>query len=376
MVNILDSVLNKEILLSIIRFGAGFALVLGIGSWIRAKKQIDYLTSSILILTAIFQFVDEFSLSMISQTWLRKSLFLIDIVALAASGTLVFLISTMSFKKYSKLPLIYYSNLLGPFILSLPIITFYEQEGSKELEFFLFAADLYVFVYFVIAIANVFIDKKYDSPTVNFRKILTFVILISLCIPLEILGIMFENKSLILLSSVHTTFTVIFYYFLTLIHPNLLDFFSLESGKNFVKRSLLHDVDITALEKKLVHIIKEERIYLDEDIRLPDVSEELGISVHQLSFFLNNHLGMNFNNYINRFRVEEAKSMLINDPSRSVVSVGIAVGFNSNSSFYKAFLKETGMSPKQFRETQTKVIHFQSSPSPTTDVPSETKLYL
>ncbi|WP_036036928.1 AraC family transcriptional regulator [Leptospira mayottensis] len=372
--NILDSMLNKEILLSLIRFGAGFALVLGIGSWIRAKKQIDYLISSVLILTAIFQFVDEFSLNMISQTWLRKSLFLIDIVALAASGTLVFLISTMSFKKYSKLPLIYYSNLLGPFILSLPILTFYEQEGSKELQFFLFAADLYVFVYFVIAIANVFIDKKYESSTVNFRKILILVVLISLCIPLEILGIMFENKSLILLSSVHTTFTVIFYYFLTLIHPNLLDFFFLEPGKNFVKRSLLHDVDINALEKKLVHIIKEERIYLDEDIRLPDVSEELGISVHQLSFFLNNHLGMNFNNYINRFRVEEAKSMLINDPSRSVVSVGIAVGFNSNSSFYKAFLKETGMSPKQFRETQTKVIHFQSSP--TTDVPSETKLYL
>ncbi|AXR62602.1 AraC family transcriptional regulator [Leptospira mayottensis] len=374
MMNILDSMLNKEILLSLIRFGAGFALVLGIGSWIRAKKQIDYLISSVLILTAIFQFVDEFSLNMISQTWLRKSLFLIDIVALAASGTLVFLISTMSFKKYSKLPLIYYSNLLGPFILSLPILTFYEQEGSKELQFFLFAADLYVFVYFVIAIANVFIDKKYESSTVNFRKILILVVLISLCIPLEILGIMFENKSLILLSSVHTTFTVIFYYFLTLIHPNLLDFFFLEPGKNFVKRSLLHDVDINALEKKLVHIIKEERIYLDEDIRLPDVSEELGISVHQLSFFLNNHLGMNFNNYINRFRVEEAKSMLINDPSRSVVSVGIAVGFNSNSSFYKAFLKETGMSPKQFRETQTKVIHFQSSP--TTDVPSETKLYL
>ncbi|WP_061206394.1 AraC family transcriptional regulator [Leptospira santarosai] len=374
MVNILDSILNKDILLSLIRFGAGFALVLGIGSWIRAKKQIDYLVSSALILTAIFQFVDEFSLSMVSSTWLRKSLFLIDIVALAASGTLVFLISTMSFKKYSKLPLIYYSNLLGPFILSLPIITFYEQEGSKELEFFLFAADLYVFVYFIIAIANIFIDKKHEFPTVSFRKILTLVILISLCIPLEIIGIVFENKSLILLSSVHTTFTLIFYYFLTLIHPNLLDFLSIEPGKNLVKRSLLHDVDINALEKKLVHIIKEERIYLDEDIRLPDVSEELGISVHQLSFFLNNHLGMNFNNYINRFRVEEAKSMLINDPSRSVVSVGIAVGFNSNSSFYKAFLKETGMSPKQFRETQTKVIHFQSSP--TADVPSETKLYL
>ncbi|EMS83825.1 AraC family transcriptional regulator [Leptospira noguchii] len=359
--NILDSILNQEILLSLIRFGAGFALVLGIGNWIRARKQIDYLVSSVLILTAIFQFIDESMLNMIPQTWLRKLLFLIDIVALAASGTLIFLISTMSFKRYSKLPLIYYWNLIGPLILSLPIATFYEQHGNKELEFFLFAADLYVFVYFVIAVANIFIDKKYESSTMSFKTILSLVILISLCIPLEILGIVFENKSLILLSSVHTTFTVIFYYFLTLIRPNLLDIISSESGKNFVKRSLLHDVDINALEKRLIHIIKEERIYLDEDIRLPDVSEELGISVHQLSFFLNNHLGMNFNNYINQFRVEEAKSMLINDPSRSVVSVGIAVGFNSNSSFYKAFLKETGMSPKQFRETQTKVIHFQSS---------------
>ncbi|EPE84998.1 DNA-binding helix-turn-helix protein [Leptospira noguchii str. 1993005606] len=361
MMNILDSILNQEILLSLIRFGAGFALVLGIGNWIRAGKQIDYLVSSVLILTAIFQFIDESTLNMIPQTWLRKLLFLIDIVALAASGTLIFLISTMSFKRYSKLPLIYYWNLIGPLILSLPIATFYEQHGNKELEFFLFAADLYVFVYFVIAVANIFIDKKYESSTMSFKTILSLVILISLCIPLEILGIVFENKSLILLSSVHTTFTVIFYYFLTLIRPNLLDIISSESGKNFVKRSLLHDVDINALEKRLIHIIKEERIYLDEDIRLPDVSEELGISVHQLSFFLNNHLGMNFNNYINQFRVEEAKSMLINDPSRSVVSVGIAVGFNSNSSFYKAFLKETGMSPKQFRETQTKVIHFQSS---------------
>ncbi|RHX90184.1 AraC family transcriptional regulator [Leptospira yasudae] len=363
MVNILDSMLNEEILLSLIRFGAGFALVLGIGSWIRASRQIDYLVSTVLVLTAIFQFVDESSLSWITLPWLRKFLFLIDIIALAASGTIVFLISTMIFKKFSTLPLIYYWNLLGPFILALPIATFYEQQGTKELEFFLFAADLYVFVYFVIAVANVFIDKKYESSSFSFRTILTLVILISLCIPLEILGIVFENKILVLLSSVHTTFAVVFYYFLTLVYPNLLDFLTIEPGKNLVKRSLLHDVDINALEEKLAHIIKEERIYLDEDIRLPDVSEELGISVHQLSFFLNNHLGINFNNYINRFRVEEAKLMLLNDPARSVVSVGIAVGFNSNSSFYKAFLKETGMSPKQFRETQPKVIHFQSSPA-------------
>ncbi|AOP36343.1 AraC family transcriptional regulator [Leptospira tipperaryensis] len=362
MVNIsLDFILNETFLISLIRFGAGFALILGVGNWIRAKKQIDYLISYVLILTAIFQAIDEDSLLLVSHLWLSKLLFLIDILALAASGTFVFLISSMIFRKYAELPLFYYWNFLGPFLLAIPIATFYEQPESKELEFFLFMTDLYVLAYFAIAIVNVWKDKDYLLSKANFRIILLLVMIISLCIPLEIAGILLENKSLILLSSVHTTFVLIFYYFMTLRFPKMMDFSDLESNKNFVKRSLLHDIDIHALEERLAHIVKEERIYLDEDIRLPDLSEELGVSVHQLSFFLNNHLGINFNNYINRFRVEEAKTMLINDPSRSVVSVGIAVGFNSNSSFYKAFFKETGMSPKQFRESRPRIIHYQSA---------------
>ncbi|MBM9498709.1 AraC family transcriptional regulator [Leptospira sp. 201903071] len=362
MVNIdLDSFLNETFLIGLIRFGAGFALILGIGNWIRAKKQIDYLISYVLILTAIFQAIDENSLLLINHLWLSKLLFLIDIIALAASGTFVFLISSMIFRKYRELPLYYYWNFLGPFFLTIPIATFYEQPQSEELSFFLFLTDVYVFVYFAIAIVNVWRDREYLLSKVNFRIILLLVITISLCIPLEIAGILLENKSLILLSSVHTTFVLVFYYFMTLLFPRMMDFPEIESNKILSKRSLLHDIDIHALEEKLAYMVKEERIYLDEEIRLPDLSEELGISVHQLSFFLNNHLGINFNNYINRFRVEEAKSMLLNDPNRSVVSVGIAVGFNSNSSFYKAFFKETGMSPKQFRESQPRIIHYEST---------------
>ncbi|RHX89406.1 AraC family transcriptional regulator [Leptospira stimsonii] len=362
MVNInLDLFLNETFLIGLIRFGAGFALILGVGNWIRAQKQIDYLISYVLILTAIFQAIDENSLLLVNHLWLSKLLFLIDIIALAASGTFVFLISSMIFRKFTELPLFYYWNFLGPFLLAIPIATFYETPGSKELDFFLFMADLYVIIYFSIAMVNIWRDRESVLSRMNFRMILILVVLISLCIPLEICGILLENKFLILLSSVHTTFVLVFYYFMTLLFPKILDFSEIESNKNLTKRSLLHDIDIRALEEKLAYMVKEERIYLDEDIRLPDLSEELGISVHQLSYFLNNHLGLNFNNYINRFRVEEAKSMLLNDPTRSVVSVGIAVGFNSNSSFYKAFYKETGMSPKQFRESQPRIIHYPSS---------------
>lgn len=346
-------------LLLMIRFGAVFAFILGIGSLIKAKKQIDYFAALILLCAAVFQSIDVYSLNLISILWLRKILFVLDTVALTTSGTLVFLVSTMVFRRYPTLPRIYYWHLLGPLILTIPILTFYEASDRKEFDFFLFVSDLYVFVYVVIVVCDAFIAKPDEFFKFRVRILLILIALISICAPFEILGIVLQKPVLTLFSGVHTTFVVIYYYFMTLVYPDMLDFLSLPPAKppvkRALKRSILHDIDTDKLTKKLEKVVKEERIYLDEEIRLKDVSDELGISVHQLSHFLNNHLGMNFNNYINCFRIKEAKTMLVQDTSRSIISVGIAVGFNSNSSFYKAFLKETGMSPKHFRESYPKL---------------------
>nr|PJZ90810.1 AraC family transcriptional regulator [Leptospira ellisii] len=307
--------------------------------------------------------IDAYSLRMVSILWLRKILFVLDIVALTVSGTLVFLVSTMVFRRYAALPPIYYWHLLGPLILTIPIVTFYEaSDRNKEFEFFLFVSDLYVFVYFVIVVCDAFIAKPDEFFKFRVQILVVLIALISICAPLEILGIVLQKPILILLSGVHTTFVVIYYYFMALVYPDMLNFLALDSSKSPVKRSILHDIDTDNLAKKLEQVVKEERIYLDEEIRLKDVSDELGISVHQLSYFLNNHLGMNFNNYINRFRVKEAKTMLVHDTRRSIISVGVAVGFNSNSSFYKAFLKETGMSPKHFRESHPKMLRYPTDP--------------
>ncbi|RHX88252.1 AraC family transcriptional regulator [Leptospira stimsonii] len=123
-----------------------------------------------------------------------------------------------------------------------------------------------------------------------------------------------------------------------------------QRDSNLEKRSLLEDLNIEKVESKLNELMQNEKIHLDEELRLPSLASEMGLSVHHLSAFLNEHMGMNFNSFINHHRVKEAKVMLLEEPDRSILSIGMAVGFSSSSAFHRAFLKETKKSPKAFRE--------------------------
>ncbi|AOP35338.1 AraC family transcriptional regulator [Leptospira tipperaryensis] len=123
-----------------------------------------------------------------------------------------------------------------------------------------------------------------------------------------------------------------------------------QRDSNLEKRSLLEDLNIEKVESKLNELMQNEKIHLDEELRLPSLASEMGLSVHHLSAFLNEHMGLNFNSFINHHRVKEAKVMLLDEPDRSILSIGMAVGFSSSSAFHRAFLKETKKSPKAFRE--------------------------
>ena len=98
------------------------------------------------------------------------------------------------------------------------------------------------------------------------------------------------------------------------------------------------------------NIMKEIRPYLDEECSLQQIAEDLEITPHQLSQLINEHLGVNFNAYINRFRIDAACKMLLEEKNRSVLSIAYAIGFNSKSSFYEAFSKNMGLTPKDFRK--------------------------
>ena len=132
-------------------------------------------------------------------------------------------------------------------------------------------------------------------------------------------------------------------------HPFLMNQLA-EEVKQRYRRSQLQNVDLGDLEQRLVRLMEDEKIYCDEDLTLPRLAETLDVSSHQLSQFLNERLSKNFNSFLNEYRIRDACVMIAAEPDRTILSIGMAVGFNSNSAFHAAFQKATGMSPGKYRK--------------------------
>ncbi|PQA92033.1 hypothetical protein B0A69_16575 [Chryseobacterium shigense] len=109
-----------------------------------------------------------------------------------------------------------------------------------------------------------------------------------------------------------------------------------------------HDISM-----KLLELMITDQPYLDEDLSLLKLSQQLEVSTHQLSQVINQNLNTNFYQLVNSYRVEEVKKKL-KDPQFSKFSIlGIAFesGFNSKSTFNKIFKEETGMTPSEYKKS-------------------------
>ncbi|MFD1768870.1 helix-turn-helix domain-containing protein [Sphingobacterium suaedae] len=108
--------------------------------------------------------------------------------------------------------------------------------------------------------------------------------------------------------------------------------------------------DQLALFVNRLHVLmEEERYFLDPSLSLPALASKLHLSVHELSYVLNAGVRMNFYQYINTLRLTEAKRLLsVKNTQWSVQEVAVRSGFNSKTTFYSAFKKDTGLTPKQY----------------------------
>jgi len=82
---------------------------------------------------------------------------------------------------------------------------------------------------------------------------------------------------------------------------------------------------------------------------LASLAEHIGCTTNHLSQSINSIFEKSFTELVRKLRVEEAKRLLVGSPSTSVLDVAMAAGFNSKSSFYSAFKKETDQTPSSYR---------------------------
>jgi AraC-like DNA-binding protein len=112
---------------------------------------------------------------------------------------------------------------------------------------------------------------------------------------------------------------------------------------------------LNELDTKLQALMNLEKVYLENDLSLPKLANRLDASCNETSFAINELYGDNFYNFINKYRIEEAKTVLLSAKYSQLNILGIAYesGFNSKTTFNTTFKKHTGVSPTEFVKKST-----------------------
>jgi len=134
-------------------------------------------------------------------------------------------------------------------------------------------------------------------------------------------------------------------------YPLFLQTLKTEIEKKRYEKSSLTGVDTERVHRRLLELVESERIYRDSELNLKSLADRVALTAHQLSQYLNERMGADFRSFINAYRVAEAKELLTRDPDRNILAICYDVGFGSKSSFNSVFKKETGQTPREFRDT-------------------------
>jgi AraC-like DNA-binding protein len=282
-----------------------------------------------------------------------------------------------SFKKFETLHLV-------PFLLMaityLFVYQFQDTEIKYELmlggfkdilliKFFYKFYHIQVLSYLIISLTYLFVKKPgivKINPSLMQNVLSTLKIFLTGMIIIQTIVFIENNFHLsikndwLYLSIVETTSTLIFVSIIivrVLSYPEIFTFSLSESNGKKYEKSPLNEEHKQYYLKKLIRYMEDKKPYLSSEINLSTLAKETAIPSRYLSQVLNEKMGLSFYDFINKYRIKEATNLL-SDPTNSdssIIDIAYECGFNSKSVFNASFKKNTGRTPKEYRESNLAV---------------------
>lgn len=124
------------------------------------------------------------------------------------------------------------------------------------------------------------------------------------------------------------------------------------------------NLSILQLKKQLINLFEEKHVYRQNDLKISYISQVLCTNRTYVSKLINDEFGCSFNDFVNRYRVEEAKKLILKDADRRVILEEVAElsGFSSSGSLIRVFKQIEGVTPGVYREKTSQLKKFKSQP--------------
>lgn len=191
--------------------------------------------------------------------------------------------------------------------------------------------------------------ELFESPEKKwiFYILLIFSVLLSLAVAHLVFAVSylddFHNYSTTLIF-VLSVFLICFLIFYSITTPELF-----QALKKKYKTSNLSSNQSLLLSNKISKYLEEDEKFLDSDVTLLSISEELQTTPKKVSQAINEHLGNNFYDVINSCRLKKAETMLKNNPDIAIKNIMYDCGFNNKATFNKVFKQKNQTTPSEYR---------------------------
>lgn len=193
------------------------------------------------------------------------------------------------------------------------------------------------------------------------RRLIVAYTAISL-LSLPVAAILYSyGYSLALADYIFYSTLVVFVFFLGYWGYQQGSIFSLHQNETAIHSTgMLHNESLTneaysVDSEKITNVMHKQKPYLDPSLSLNHLAEITGFTTHHLSKVINKSLNKNFFEFVNSYRINEFKSMLMNPHYSNLTLLGIALecGFNSKSAFNRIFKEQTGITPGEYKKQIT-----------------------
>lgn len=121
--------------------------------------------------------------------------------------------------------------------------------------------------------------------------------------------------------------------------------------KKATYRTFVSPQKMDEMQEKVMQIIVMEKKYRDKDYSAKDLAAELGTNTRYISAVINTRFHMNYTSFVNKYRIEEAMSILVDKRYQNLrmEEVSDMVGFANRQSFYASFFRFKAMTPRDYR---------------------------
>ena len=281
-------------------------------------------------------------------------------------------------KKYQKFLKFHYVLAFTVMFFTLPNLILFMVNGKSIHDYFswntisntFLANQYYAFIFTIIALfisikevlryKNQIKNEYSDLDMLEIKWLWQFIfslVPITFMWGLELIRIAFGGTGMSIYVLLTWAFIIVFIYFVSFIAFQRKNLFEgtpelvLGDEEPTEHKTNQKNRDFNAMSIELQNAMKSHKYYLNQDLTIYDLSKEMEIPPRLLSTCINQKIGVNFNEWVNNYRVEKALDLL-KDPSKihySIEGIGEDAGFKSRSAMYTAFKKMTGHSPGHFR---------------------------